>query len=314
MTTRSSVLLKSNLPVQGSVHTYPDSLLVRTLVCKATFASCKVFSQFLFNKCNAEQTNSSHQTVVRPFSSYVERTLWMSRCTTIIARFDCTHDVRLETEVNEVKKRWFCTRHRLQYSRSSAGRFSVQWFRIYSVLKNFHSGQRIGMPDSPDTSERKVNLQRKCCGLKHTWISADEPQSRTVLGHSIQSGIVWALNRINGRLGRHGQVKQANQCSVEQFWQRNSYHWIRMSRKFSLEPRITLQLINWSNLRYVWTGKFDFNTLRRGSENYWIRKEKVRHSKITGHVWTRSEIISWQCYFIDLQVKTFGVNTELGKS
>lgn len=143
MTTRSSVLLKSNLPVQGSVHTYPDLLLFRTPVCKATFASCKVFSQFLFNKCNAEQTNSSHQTVVRPFLSYVERTLWMSRCTTIIARFDCTHDVRLETEVNEVKKRWFYTRHRLQYSRSSAGRFSVQWFQIYSVFKNFHSGQRI---------------------------------------------------------------------------------------------------------------------------------------------------------------------------
>ena len=73
----------------------------------------------------------------------------------MIARFNYTHVIRLETEVQEVKKRKYCAGHRLEYSRKRAGldlvtllyskypNLASTRFRIYSVIKNFHSEERI---------------------------------------------------------------------------------------------------------------------------------------------------------------------------
>ena len=44
--------------------------------------------------------------------------------------------------------------------------------------------------------------------------------------------------------------------------------------------------MNPDTIGYVWPGEFDLNTLRVDGEIFFIRKEKVADSKISGYVWT----------------------------
>jgi len=50
------------------------------------------------------------------------------------------------------------------------------------------------------------------------------------------------------------------------------------------EKSWVLELIP-KRVRYVWTGKFDLNLDTCGSGNFWVGKEKVADSKISGYVW-----------------------------
>ena len=43
--------------------------------------------------------------------------------------------------------------------------------------------------------------------------------------------------------------------------------------------------------RIRWAGKLDLNTDTRGRGNFWIRKENVSDSKLSGYVWTGPEKI-----------------------
>ena len=46
-------------------------------------------------------------------------------------------------------------------------------FRIHTVLKNFHSGERISMSDASDTCGPRPYPERKRCGFKNTRIRVD---------------------------------------------------------------------------------------------------------------------------------------------
>ena len=52
-------------------------------------------------------------------------------------------------------------RHRIKYPNLASTRFRIP----HNVLKNFHSGERIRMPDSPDTCGRKPYRERKSWGF-----------------------------------------------------------------------------------------------------------------------------------------------------
>ena len=85
---------------------------------------------------------------------------------------------------------------------------------------------------------------------------------------------------LEGRTGRCKQVKRVKQCLMGQFCQRNS-SWRRLARNFSNEPKIALQ-ISWraaSEFRYVWTGKFEFNTLHLKVEIFESEVESLRIQK-----------------------------------
>ena len=107
-------VFKSNLPV----HTYPDSLSVRQLIGKRSSALAKFYRQY--SSVNVSLRKLSHQALFRSFNFFtasnpsvlfgkklqnVKLQFGIIECTVIIARFNYTHVIGLETEVQEVKKR-----------------------------------------------------------------------------------------------------------------------------------------------------------------------------------------------------------------
>ena len=115
VSTSTHSVFKSNLPV----HTYPDSLSPHQLICEAIFGSYENFLsnllQYLFRwqNCHTEHNFARLTCLRRPICpSDIKRCLRMSsrrlvllKCTVIIARFNFTHVIRIETDVQEVKKR-----------------------------------------------------------------------------------------------------------------------------------------------------------------------------------------------------------------
>ena len=105
-----------------------------------------------------------------------------------------------------------------------------------------------------------------------------------------ESGIVWTLNQdifLSGDLTRSSPVLYREHCIPDG----------NLVPRFPLLPVFTTHallpifpeeswVLEWIRISvgYVWTGKFDLHTDTCGRGNFWVLKEKVADSKISGCV------------------------------
>ena len=147
-------------------------------------------------------------------------------------------------------------------------------------------------------TEKFLNPERKSCGFKNI---------RTrVYGARVEK-IISASNpitcgRVNPDIFESDDVKSVFSLSPKNIpiWRLTWKHASGERSKFPatislygacpedvLVQRNLDARVNPDTIEYRWTGEFDSNMLRvdrRG--NFWIRKENVADSKISGHVWT----------------------------
>ena len=72
--------------------------------------------------------------------------------------------------------------------------------------------------------------------------------------------------------------------------------WIRehCTQDGNLDACSVANILKWIQIRvgYVWTSKFDLNTDTCGRGNFWIQKEEVAESQISGYSWTGPQKIA----------------------
>ena len=109
-----------------------------------------------------------------------------------------------------------------------------------------------------------------------------------------ESGIVWRLNPGIFFIRWRNKIESSSlpwilysrwhplkaRCKFRAFYDRRPVAYIPRG---VLDTRVNLD----TRAGYKWTGKFDLNTNTSGRGNFWIRKQKVADSKISGYMWTR---------------------------